>query len=205
VNVAIVTGGTSGLGAAIATLLRDRGMQVVTVSRREEADVSGDAAHEDTVATAVAHAESLGDITLLVNCAGVGVFGAAGSYDEHDVRSVLDANLVAMILFCDELFPRFTRDGGTIVNVLSTAALIAKPHESVYCAAKWGARGYTDVLRLEAKGTRARVIAVAPGGMQTPFWRQTREGFMEPEAVAKVVVEAIESPVNVSSLVIERS
>lgn len=203
-SVAIVTGGTSGLGAAIAEKLRERGMHVVTVSRRAEADVQGDASHEDTVARAVAHAEGLGDITLLVNCAGVGIFGAAGSYDETDVRRVLDANLVATILFCDELFPRFTRDGGTIVNVLSTAALIAKPGESVYCAAKWGARGYTDVLRAEARGTKARVISVAPGGMQTPFWSQSREGFMDPGAIAAVIVGALDAPVNVSSLVIER-
>ena len=203
-SVAIITGGTSGLGAAIAERLRERGMHVVTVSRREEADVQGDASHENTVARAVAKAESLGDITLLVNCAGVGIFGAAGSYDETDVRRVIDANLVSMILFCDELFPRFTRDGGTIVNVLSTAALVARPGESVYCAAKWGARGYTDVLRAEAKGTKARVIAVAPGGMQTPFWSHEREGFMEPGLIAKVIVEALDAPVNVSSVVIER-
>lgn len=203
-SVAIVTGGTSGLGAAIAEKLRERGMHVVTVSRREEADVTGDASHEDTVARAVAQAEALGDITLLVNCAGAGIFGAAGSYDEHDVRRLIDANLVAMILFCDELFPRFTRDGGTIVNVLSTAALAAKPGESVYCAAKWGARGYTDVLKVEARGTKARVISVTPGGMQTPFWSHEREGFMDPSAVAKIVVDALDAPLNVSSLVIER-
>ena len=203
-SVAIVTGGTSGLGAAIAAALRERGMQVVTVSRREEADVAGDAAKEDTVLRAIARAETLGPITLLVNCAGSGCFGAAGSYDEQDVREVLDANLVSMILFCDELFPRFTRDGGTIVNVLSTAALQAKANESVYCAAKWGARGYTEVLKLEAKGTRARVIAAAPGGMQTPFWEQPREGFMDPHEVAKVIVDAVYAPLRVSTVVIER-
>ena len=203
-SVAIVTGGTSGLGAAIAALLRERGLRVVTVSRRDEADVAGDASREETVARAVAHAESQGDITLLVNCAGVGCFGAAGSYVEADVRQILDANLVSMILFCDELFPRFTRDGGTIVNVLSTAALIAKPNESVYCAAKWGARGYTEVLKAEAKGTKARVISVAPGGMQTPFWDQPREGFMDPNEVARVVVDAIFARVNVSHVVIDR-
>jgi NAD(P)-dependent dehydrogenase (short-subunit alcohol dehydrogenase family) len=204
-SVAIVTGGTSGLGAAITERLRERGMSVVTVSRREEADVSGDASREVTVARAVEHAESLGDITLLVNCAGLGIFGAAGSYDEADVRNVIDSNLISMILFCDELFPRFTRDGGTIVNVLSTAALVAKPHESVYCAAKWGARGYTDVLKAEAKGTKARVIAIAPGGMQTPFWTHEPEGFMDPKEIADVIVGALDAPVNVSTLVIERS
>ena len=203
-SVAIVTGGTSGLGAAIAERLRERGVNVVTVSRRDEADITGDASHEDTVARAVAHAESLGEITLLVNCAGVGIFGAAGSYDETDVRRILDANLVAMILFCDELFPRFTRDGGTIVNVLSTAALIAKENESVYCAAKWGARGYTEVLKAEAKGTNARVISVAPGGMQTPFWSHEREGFMDPAAIAAVIVNTLDAPVNVNHVVIER-
>ena len=203
-SVAIITGGTSGLGAAIAARLRDHGMSVVTVSRREEADIAGDASKEDTVLRAVSHAESLGEITLLVNCAGFGCFGAAGSYVEADVRQVLDANLVSMILFCDELFPRFTRDGGTIVNVLSTAALQAKANESVYCAAKWGARGYTEVLKAEAKGTRARVISVSPGGMQTPFWSQPREGFMDPGDVAKVVVEAIFASVNVSNVVIDR-
>ena len=203
-SVAIVTGGTSGLGAAIADLLRARGMDVVTVSRRDSADVPGDASREETVSRAVAFAESLGEITLLVNCAGTGVFGAAGSYVERDVREVLDANLVATILFCDELFPRFTRDGGTIVNILSTAALVAKPNESVYCAAKWGARGYTEVLKIEAKGTKARVISVAPGGMQTPFWESPRAGFMDPAEIAKVIVDAIDAPVKVSSVVIER-
>ncbi|MEO8378982.1 MAG: SDR family oxidoreductase [Acidobacteriota bacterium] len=202
--VAIVTGGTSGLGAAITVRLRERGLTVVTVSRRDEADISGDASREETVQRAVSHADSLGTITLLVNCAGLGVFGGAGSYVEADVREVLDANLVSMILFCDELFPRFTRDGGTIVNILSTAALTAKPGESVYCAAKWGARGYTDVLRLEAKGTKARVLAVSPGGMQTPFWDHEREGFMDPHEIARIIVEALEAKVNVSQLVIER-
>lgn len=203
-NVAIITGGTSGLGLAIAEALRER-MRVVTVSRRGSADVSGDASRAETVRRAIEHAEALGTITLLVNCAGSGGFGAAGTYDEERVRSIVDANLISTILFCDALFPRFARDGGTIVNVLSTAALVAKPNESVYCAAKWGARGYTDVLKAEAKSTKARVISVAPGGMQTPFWDSPREGFMNPRDVAALIVDAIDRPVSVTSLVIERT
>jgi short-subunit dehydrogenase len=203
-SVALLPGGTSGLGAALAALLRERGMRVVTVSRRDGADVRGDASREETVRRAMAFAESLGPITLLVNCAGAGVFGEAGTYSEESVRRVIDANLLATILFCDALFPRFARDGGTIVNVLSTAALIAKAKESVYCAAKWGARGYTEVLKTEAKGTKARVMSVAPGGMQTPFWPDAREGFMDPREIAAVIVEAIERPVKITEIVIER-
>jgi len=202
--VAILTGGTSGLGAAIASLLRERDVAVVTVSRRKTAQVVGDASHADTVQRAIEFAETLGEITLLINCAGVGGFGPTGTYDEEGVRGILDSNLVSTILFCDALFPRFARDGGTIVNVLSTAALIAKPNESVYCAAKWGARGYTEVLKAEAKKTKARVISVAPGGMQTPFWESPREGFMDPAEIAAIIVDAIERKVNVNSIVIER-
>ncbi|HYI08352.1 MAG TPA: SDR family NAD(P)-dependent oxidoreductase [Thermoanaerobaculia bacterium] len=203
-RVAIVTGGTSGLGLEIARLLRERGMHVITVSRRETADVQGDASRAETVQRVIAAADAAGTLSLLVNCAGSGTFGAAGSYDEARVREIIDANLVSTILFCDALFPRFARDGGTIVNVLSTAALLSKVNESVYSAAKWGARGYTDVLKAEAKGTKARVISVAPGGMRTAFWEEDRAGFMEPAAVAQVVVEAIAAPVNVSAIVIER-
>lgn len=202
-DVAIITGGTSGLGAAIADLLR-ASMHVVTVSRRDAADVAGDASQADTVQRAIAHAEQRGAIKLLVNCAGFGIYRPAGEYDEESVRAMLDANLVAMILFSDALFARFKNDGGTIVNVLSTAALVAKPNESVYCAAKWGARGYTDVLKAEAKGSKARVISVAPGGMDTPFWSEPRTNFMDARAVAQVIVDAIESRVNVNHLVIER-
>lgn len=208
VRSAIVTGGSSGLGAAVASLLRTSGWRVVTVSRRtldDELHVAGDASRAETVQRAVAAADAAGTLMLLVNCAGTGRFGAAGSYDETSVRAVLDANLLSTILFCDALFARFTAGGGTIVNVLSTAAMVAKPNESVYSAAKWGARGYTEVLKAEAKGTKARVISVAPGGMQTPFWSDSRAGFMDPAAIADVICDAIERPVNVSSIVIERT
>lgn len=209
-NVAIVTGGTSGLGAELAALLHERGTRVVTVSRRPSGDerfthVEGDASHAATARRAIEAADALGSLQLLINCAGSGVYGPAGGYDETSIRALIDANLVATIVFCDALFARFREHGGTIVNVLSTAALVAKPNESVYCAAKWGARGYTDVLRAEAKGTKARVLSVAPGGMQTPFWSEPRAGFMDPREVAKVIVDALERPVNVTQLVVERT
>jgi len=202
--VAIVTGASSGLGLSIAERLRSRGMQVVGVSRCAAADVSGDASKRDTALRAIEAAERLGNIDLLINCAGVGIFGSVGSYDDDAIDAIIDSNLIATINFCELLFPRFKEHGGTIVNILSTAALMGKANESVYCAAKWGARGYGEALKAEAKGTKARIIAVAPGGMNTPFWPEPRPGFMDPDDVAATIVDAIERPVDISELVITR-
>ena len=202
--VAIVTGASSGLGLSIAQLLRERGTPVVGVSRRAIADVSGDAAKRETALRAIEAAERLGTIDLLVNGAGTGIYGPAGSYDDDAIAAIIDSNLIATINFCELLFPRFKENGGTIVNVLSTAALTGKANESVYCAAKWGARGYGEALKAEAKGTKARVIAVAPGGMNTPFWPEPRPGFMDPKDVAAIIVDAIDRPVDISEIVITR-
>src|SRR4051794_23624527 len=202
--VAIVTGTSSGLGLGITELLRSRGMQVVGVSRRATADVSGDASNRETAVRAVETAERLGTIDLLVNCAGAGIFGPAGSYDDDAIVTIINSNLISTINFCELLFPRFKEHGGTIVNILSTAAMIGKANESVYCAAKWGARGYGEALKAEAKGTKARIIAVAPGGMNTPFWPEPRPGFMDPADVAATIVDAIDRPIDISELVITR-
>jgi len=202
--VAIVTGASSGLGLSIAELLRSRGKQVIGVSRRETADVSDDASQRATALRAIEAAERLGTIDLLINCAGTGIFGPAGSYDEDSIAAIINSNLIATINFCELLFPRFKEHGGTIVNVLSTAALTGKANETVYCAAKWGARGYTEALKAEGKGTKARIISVAPGGMNTPFWPQPRPGFMDPSDVAAAIVDAIERPIDISEIVINR-
>jgi short-subunit dehydrogenase len=209
-DVAIVTGASSGLGREIALLLGDRGMQVVGIARHPFhqppiASLAGDASRRDTAARAVDIAQQLGKIMLLVNCAGAGIFGPVGSYDEAAIARVIESNLVATIVFCEALFPRFRTDGGTIVNILSTAALIGKPNETVYCAAKWGARGYSEALRAEAKGTKARIISVAPGGMDTAFWSERRSDFMDPKDIAAIVVDAIERPVAPTEIVIARS
>lgn len=202
--VAIVTGASSGLGLEIAQQLRARGTLVVGVSRRSSADIAGDASKRETALRAIEAAGRLGAIDLLINCAGLGIFGPAGSYDEPSIAAVINSNLIATINFCDLLFPRFKEHGGTIVNVLSTAALIGKANESVYCAAKWGARGYGESLKAEAKGTKARIIAVAPGGMNTPFWSEPRNGLMNPGDVAATIIDAVDRPVDVSEIVITR-
>ena len=207
-DVAVVTGASSGLGAEIAALIRARGIEVVGVSRRGP-DVRGDASQRATVNKAAEEARRRGALRFLVNCAGIGVFKPVGSYSDDDVARVLASNLGAMIAFCEVVFPIMKRDGGTIVNVMSSAALLGKAGESVYCAAKWGARGYTEALRAEGKGSKVRILAVYPGGMKTAFWdgdpRDT-SSFMDPKEVAEAIVNAMFQPpaIQVTELTIAR-
>ena len=83
--------------------------------------------------------------------------------------------------------------GGTIVTILSTAALKGNPKESVYCAVKWGARGYCEALKANYKGSNIKVITVCPGGINTPFWKKNCglspnvEKFMNPAELATVI------------------
>lgn len=185
-DVAVVTGASSGLGLEIAALLRARGMRVIGVSRRGP-DIRGDASRRETALAALAAA---GPTTnLLVNCAGTGIYHPAGSYTPEEIEQTINANLIATINFCEVFIPHLH---GSIVNVMSTAALTGKPGETVYCAAKWGTRGYTEALRAELKDTR--VIAVYPGGMKTPFWASDparAAGFMDPGDIAAKIVDAI--------------
>ena len=205
-DVAIVVGASSGLGAAIYDLLKKR-MEVVGVSRRGP-DIRGDASLPETAQSSLAAAQKRGTLQMLVNCAGSGVFKPAGSYTNDDVAKVFTSNLATTLAFCQTIYPIFTQRGdGTIVNVMSTAALVGKPGETVYCAAKWGVRGYTEALRAEAKGTGVRIVAVYPGGMKTPFWEgdpRDTSAFMDPSDVAKTIIDALFAPTPPSELTIAR-
>lgn len=103
--------------------------------------------------------------------------------------------------------------GGKIVNILSTAALRGNVNESLYCAAKWGARGYTESLKATYKNTNIKVVSVCQGGMNTGFWDENRNyvpkeksnGWMNPKDVAKTIFDNITNEkLNVSEIVIER-
>jgi uncharacterized protein len=216
-TVAIVTGASSGLGLELGVrLARER--PVVGVSRSEPEDprwaasgchfVRGDVSDPDTVERAFGEADAHGTLSLVANCAGSGVFGPPGTGSRAALDEVLAGNLVGLVLFSEAAFARFRKAGGTIVNVMSTAAKTPRANEALYCAAKWGARGYTESLRLEAAGSQARIVAVYPGGMRTRFWRRAAashvdpERFMDPADVAETILAAL--PRGVSELVIAR-
>ena len=102
-----------------------------------------------------------------------------------------------------------------IVNVMSSAALRGNKQEAVYCATKWGEKGYTESLKIAYKGTSVKIIGVYPGGINTNFYKNSRDyiseekqnSFMNPRDVADTILNNILSPANltVADIIIERN
>lgn len=225
-TTAIVTGVSQGLGRALALKMIEKGMTVAGVSRTTPEDnrlvramhegslvhVAGDVTEQGVADLVVRRAAEAGRLRFLYNCAGAGVFGRCGEYSREDLDKVFGANLTGLILMCEAVVDAFRQDGGLIVNVMSTAALAPKAGEALYCAAKWGARAYTESLRAECKGSAARVVAVYPGGMNTGFWQTATNssvdpsGFMRADEVAEIMLRSTEDfdSAYVSDLTINR-
>jgi short-subunit dehydrogenase len=127
----------------------------------------------------------------------MGLFMRADKSTSASIDLIFEANLKGMILLTSEILGITPEDEElSIVNIMSTSALLGRAEETIYCAAKWGARGYTEALRTELKGSKRNIIAVYPGGMKTDFWNipgQNRDisTFMDPAEVAEKIVSAV--------------
>jgi NADP-dependent 3-hydroxy acid dehydrogenase YdfG len=223
-KTAIVTGASSGIGAAIARALAAEGARVAGGARRAgqletevklELDVTDRASCERFVADAVAE---LGGIDLLVNNAGLGLGRDpfdAGS--EEDEETVLETNVHGLLRMTRLCLPHI-RDGGHIVNMGSIAGRQPYENAAVYIASKYAVRGFTYALREDLLGRPIHLTTVDPGLVETNFSRVRFRGDEEkaaavyanveplrPEDVAECVVFALTRPphVNVDELVIK--
>ncbi len=206
-DIAIVTGHSSGLGLAFTERLLESGTTVIGVSRRggripahpNLIEIVGSVDDQTSVDEAFAAAKDAGQLRLLINCAGQGVFGDIGSYSVADVQKALAGNLVGLISFTDRAVSEMAGDGGDIVSIMSTASKKLRTGESVYTAAKWGAKAYTRTVREAIKAAKQpiRVFEVYPCGMNTSFWvdavRPVTDGssFPSPGPIADSVLEAV--------------
>lgn len=215
-KVSIISGGSSGLGFSLASRLLKVGMNIIILGRDSTRLIeaaewlqTGLEYYRVTPVTCNIGNENdvmkLGDfirsqsmtVEYLFNNAGSGLFTRAETSTASMIDNVFEANLKGMILLTSEIL-RITPSGEelNIVNIMSTSALYGRSEETIYCAAKWGARGYTEALRTELKGTKRNIIAIYPGGMKTDFWKipgQNRDitGFMDPDEVAEKIVAAV--------------
>jgi NADP-dependent 3-hydroxy acid dehydrogenase YdfG len=176
-GVAVVTGASSGIGAATATRLAKQGYDVVLAARREDrlaalaGRIGGRFAVLDVTDPAAVQefARSLTSCDLLVNNAG-GALGAesVATCEPADWAAMFEVNVLGTLHVTQALLPLLTADGGgTIVNVTSTAASVTYEGGAGYSAAKSGLHALTETLRLELCGVPVRVIEIAPGMVQT--------------------------------------
>jgi len=209
-KVAVITGASRGIGAAVARALDAEGVRLglgsrsgddlglkavarrVDVRKREELD----RLVADTV-------DTFGRLDILVANAGVGAYGPFLDLSEAHVDEMVDVNLKGTIHAVRAALPRMLEQGeGDIVAVASVAGLRAFPHESVYNASKFGQVGFIRSLDHELRGHGIRCTNIAPGGVATDFaldegrgrTEDVLAGMLTPEEVADVVVFALTRP-----------
>jgi 3-hydroxy acid dehydrogenase / malonic semialdehyde reductase len=222
---AVVTGASSGIGAATARALAREGARVVGGARRTERisppvtplalDVTDPESCERFVTAAT---EELSGIDILVNAAGLAL--GRDSFDassEEDERTVLETNVNGLIRMTRLCLPHL-RDGGHIVNLGSVAGRQAYEKGSLYVTSKFAVRGFTYALREDLLGRPIHITTVDPGLVETDFSlvrfrgdeetaRKVYEGVeaMKPEDIAECVLFAVTRPphVNVDELVVK--
>jgi NAD(P)-dependent dehydrogenase (short-subunit alcohol dehydrogenase family) len=201
-----VTGGSSGLGAAIAAAVRDEGGTPVVLDVKEpqdglafeRVDLSRPREAEEAVRRI---ADERGGLAAVVTAAGIDSCGDLGDVDGEAWDRVVTVNLLGTAAVVRAALPHLERSHGRVVTVASTLGVRALPAATAYCASKFGVVGFTRALAAES-GERVGVTLLLPGGMQTPFFDDRPEEFKpapgqrlnRPEDVARTVIFALRQP-----------
>ena len=215
-RVVVVTGAAGGIGRALAVLLAKQGARLVLADIRPdgleelraslsagtgralilEHDVTRPGSWENLIARAL---ETFGRIDVLINNAGIVQPAMAWAAEPADISRQISVNLAGTILGCRAVLPLMReRDSGRIVNVASLGGIVPMPGEAVYCASKFGIRGYSLSLAAELHGTGVKVAFVCPDSVDTP---QLAHELRHDEAVMSFLGEAL-SPERVAGRIL---
>ena len=200
--VALITGGSSGIGRAIAQALAASGARVAITGRDNErlteaarelgvhpirADVS---IEEDVIRTYQEVMQKFGDLDILVNNAGIGYFKNLVDFDLKSFEAVFATNVTGAMLMAREAARHFIkRQRGNIVNISSTAGLRGAPGGTAYYASKFALRGMSECWRAELRKHNIRVFLVNPSEVLTNF--SSRAGLTQKENATKLRGEEI--------------
>ena len=226
-RIIIITGGANGLGLELVKQSIEKGLFVCNIDRDFEKmkmlnntykenykGFIGDISDEEFIVNTIKEISNLGDIKILINNAGEPSFKMPTLYNKNDIAKCFKG-LEGMILLSTEVLKAKNEKDLKIVNIMSSAALRGNKQEAVYCATKWGEKGYTESLKVAYKGTSVKVIGVYPGGINTDFYKNSRDyiseekqkSFMNPKDVAKTILDNVlnETNLTVSDIIIERN
>ncbi len=194
--VAVVTGGASGIGAATAAQLRDRGARVAVLDRAYT-DVHQPALLEvpcDVADAKSAHAaidvvaDSLGSIDILVNNAGIGAIGDVTQNDDEEWHRVLSINVIGIARLTRAALPLLLKSGhAAIVNTCSVLADVGVPQRALYSASKGAVRSLTLAMAADFVKQGIRVNAVTPGTADTPWVQRLLEQAADAQAAASAL------------------
>ena len=204
-RVALVTGGSKGIGAAIVRALADAGASVVSTSRSGTGEtsprirhVAADVRNPADAARAVEQTVAeFGALDVLVNNAGVGHFAPVAEMSVEQWHDIIDTNISGIFYCCHAAIPHLSRRGGWIINISSLASKNAFAGGAAYCASKAALNQFSEALMQEVRHDDIRVSCVLPGSVETSFGRGmiSKEGWaLRPEDVAQVVMDLIAMP-----------
>jgi len=208
-KVAVVTGASSGIGAATARALAADGYRVALLARRLDrittlagelgngpVAIEADVTDRDSIAAAAGRVrQELGPAGVLVNNAGVMLLGPFGSAQRADYRQMIEVNLLGAITATEVFLDQLKEGGGDIINIPTVAGRPARPGNGVYAATKWGLGGWSESLRQELLPD-VRVTLVEPGVVATELpghitHAGTRQGVQQLYDKAEVTAEDI--------------
>jgi 3-oxoacyl-[acyl-carrier protein] reductase len=213
-KVAIVTGGTKGIGRGIAEALVREGVNVCVSARsRSEIDntirelltlergrITGVVADVCNYSQVKALFElavvEFGGVDILVNNAGIGIFETVEEMSPEDFRSILETNLFGVFYCCHEAIPLMKqRGGGYIINISSLAGTNAHPRMAAYNASKFGLNGFSEALMQEVRHDGIKVSYIMPGSVNTEFGGDApgdeKSWQLQPSDIARVVIDLL--------------
>jgi 3-oxoacyl-[acyl-carrier protein] reductase len=212
-KVALITGGSKGIGFAVAEALLSQGARVM-ITGRNAADlaraqahlgpralsVSADARLPEEVERAVqATVDGHGGLDVLVNNAGIGIFKNAADMSPAEWQSIIDTNLSGVFYYCHAAIPHLRRrGGGWIVNISSLAGTNPFTGGAAYCASKAGLNAFSEALMQEVRYDNIRVTYVMPGSVATGFSGRGEPGKadwkVQPEDIGQMVLDLLAMP-----------
>jgi NAD(P)-dependent dehydrogenase (short-subunit alcohol dehydrogenase family) len=179
-KVAVVTGGASGIGEATVAEFLARGAKVAVLDRSQPATkdalfIACDVSSAKEVEAAAARvSKELGDVSFLVNSAGIQRYGTGATTSEQTWDEVMAINLKAMFLTFRAFLPQL-KQGGAVVNVSSVQAVGALPNSVAYVTSKHAIVGLTRALAIDHAVDNIRVNCVCPGAVDTPMFRSSMQ------------------------------